>query len=128
MLGRDLPVIAAYDRVFRPLHQRLFTQPMTDFAVLSPDQLLQRSVFGDGTAVTVNFDTAPRTLPDGAVLPAQSARLDGPGRGLVVEAASCFSSRKRPGEMHQSLEQIRLSRRRGRALHRPRTTNRGCPK
>ncbi|MGK9169789.1 glycoside hydrolase [Inquilinus limosus] len=81
VLDRDLPVIAAYDRVFRPLHERLFTQPMTDFAVLSPDRLLQRSSFGDGTAVTVNFDAKPRTLPDGTTLPPQSARIAGPGQG-----------------------------------------------
>ncbi|MDR6290956.1 hypothetical protein E9232_003482 [Inquilinus ginsengisoli] len=75
VLDRDLPLIAAYDRVFRPLHQRLFTQAMTGFAVLSPDRLLQRSTFADGTAVTVNFDVKARPLPDGATLPGRSARI-----------------------------------------------------
>ncbi|MFE0757945.1 glycoside hydrolase [Inquilinus sp. NPDC058860] len=75
-LDRDLPVIAAYDQVFRPLHERVFTRPMTDFAVLLPDRLLQRSSFGDGTTVTVNFDAKPRALPGGATLPAQSARIE----------------------------------------------------
>jgi hypothetical protein len=98
VLDRDLPVIAAYDRVFRPLHQRLFTQPMTDFAVLSPDRLLQRSVFGDGTAVTVNFDTAPRTLPDGAVLP-------GRGRGPRWSKPPPSSVPRRNRRMHQSLSE-----------------------
>ncbi|MGK9231879.1 glycoside hydrolase [Inquilinus limosus] len=92
VLDRDLPVIAAYDRVFRPLHQRLFTQPMTDFAVLSPDRLLQRSTFGDGTAVTVNFDTRPRALPDGTALPPQSARIAVPGQSTqTVEMGTIFS-------------------------------------
>lgn len=96
VLDRDLTVIAAADRVFRPLHERVFTQPMTDFAVLSPDRLLQRSTFGDGTAVTVNFDTRARSLPDGATLPAQSARIAVPGQGpQVVEAATLFRSPKK---------------------------------
>jgi hypothetical protein len=91
VLDRDLPVIAATDRVFRLLHERVFTRPMTDFAVLSPDRLLQRSTFGDGTAVTVNFDTKPRSLPDGATLPARSARIEAPGQGSqVVEAGKLF--------------------------------------
>lgn len=93
VLDRDLPVIAAYDRVFRPLHQRVFTRPMTEFAVLSPDRLLQRSAFGDGTAVTVNFDTRARTLPDGSTLPARSARIAAPGAPVeTVEAAAFFRS------------------------------------
>jgi len=93
VLDRDLPVIAAYDRVSRPLHERVFTRRMTDFAVLSPDRLLQRSTFGDGTTVTVNFDTKPRALPDGAALPAQSARIAVPGQGpQVVEAGPLFRS------------------------------------
>ena len=79
VLERDLPLIAAYDMVFRPLHQRLFTQAMTDFQVLSPDRELQRSTFGDGTAITVNFDRKPRTLGDGIRLPAQSAYVKAPG-------------------------------------------------
>ncbi|WP_225768208.1 glycoside hydrolase [Inquilinus sp. Marseille-Q2685] len=78
VLDRDLPIIAAYDRVFRPLHERVFARPMMDFAVLSPDRLLQRSSFGDGTTVTVNFDAKPRALPGGATLPAQSARIEAP--------------------------------------------------
>lgn len=92
VLDRDLPAIAAYDRVFRPLHERVFTQPMTDFAVLSPDRLLQRSAFGDGTTVTVNFDAKPRALPDGTALPAQSARIAVPGQpARSVEVGKVFA-------------------------------------
>lgn len=75
VLQRDLPLIAAYDKVFRPLHERLFTQAMTDFQVLSPDRELQRSTFADGTTITVNFDRQPRSLSDGVRLPAQSAYI-----------------------------------------------------
>jgi hypothetical protein len=96
VLDRDLPVIAATDWVFRPLHNRVFTQPMTDFAVLSPDRLLQRSAFGDGTTVTVNFDTKARKLDDGGTLPAQSACIAVPGQGpQVVEASVLFRSPKK---------------------------------
>lgn len=96
VLDRDLPVIAAFDRVFRPLHERVFTQPMTDFAVLSPDRLLQRSTFGDGTTVTVNFDVKPRALPDEATLPPQSARIAMPGQGpQMIEAGTLFRSPKK---------------------------------
>ncbi|MGO4126054.1 glycoside hydrolase [Inquilinus sp. YAF38] len=96
VLDRDLPAVVATDRVFRPLHERVFTQPMTDFAVLSLDRLLQRSAFGDGTTVTVNFDTKPRSLPDGTTLPAQSARIAAPGQGpQVVEAGALFRSLKK---------------------------------
>ncbi|MGO1077043.1 glycoside hydrolase [Inquilinus sp. CA228] len=96
VLDRDLPVIAATDRVFRPLHERVFTRPMTDFAVLSPDRLLQRSTFGDGTTVTVNFDAKVRPLPDGTTLPAQSARITVPGQGpQVIEAGALFHSPKK---------------------------------
>ena len=82
VLDRDLPVIAATDRVFRPLQERVFTRPMTDFAVLSPDRLLQRSTFGDGTTVTVNFDhqaaiAARRRDAAGAVGPASLRRSRG---------------------------------------------------
>ncbi|AMP02598.1 glycoside hydrolase [Collimonas pratensis] len=80
VLARDLPLIAAYDKVFRPLHQRLFTQAMTDFEVLSLDRELQRSTFADGTTVAVNFDRRPRSLSDGVRLPAQSAYVVAPGQ------------------------------------------------
>ncbi|MEO6917516.1 MAG: glycoside hydrolase [Collimonas sp.] len=80
VLARDLPLIAAYDKVFRPLHARLFTQSMTDFQVLSQDRKLQRSRFGDGTTITVNFDRVQRVAADGSQLPAQSAYITSPGQ------------------------------------------------
>ncbi|MGJ7546431.1 glycoside hydrolase [Variovorax sp. LT1R16] len=74
VLARDLPLIAAYDRAFRPWHERLYTQAMTDWRVLSTDRLLQRSRFADGTTVTVNFDGRARRL-EGGELPAHSVRI-----------------------------------------------------
>ncbi|WP_211443125.1 glycoside hydrolase [Collimonas humicola] len=92
VLARDLPFIAAYDKVFRPLHQRLMTQPMTDFKVLSPDRALQRSSFGDGTAITVNFDLKQRVLADGLRLPGQSAYVTTPGLApQLVEIKAMFA-------------------------------------
>ena len=83
VLRRDLPLIQAYDRVFSPLHQRLFTQAMTHFETLSRDRLVQRSQFADGTRVTVNFDRQPRTQ-DKKILPALSATVQSPGGSVEV--------------------------------------------
>lgn len=95
VLDRDLPLIAAYDKVFRPLHARLFTQPMTDFQVLSPDRRLQRSTFGDGTTITVNFDRQPRTLRNGTLLPAQSACIAAPGQPMQIVDIKTIFDRQR---------------------------------
>jgi len=75
VIPRDLPLISAYDKVFRPLHERLFTQAMDDFQVLSGDRLLQRSTFADGTLITVNFSIRPSRTPEGRQLPPLSAHV-----------------------------------------------------
>ncbi|KIH83459.1 glycoside hydrolase [Pseudomonas batumici] len=75
VIPHDLPLISAYDKVFRPLHERLFTQAMDDFQVLSGDRLLQRSTFADGTLITVNFSVRPRRTPEGRQLPPLSAHV-----------------------------------------------------
>lgn len=92
VLQRDLPLIAAYDRAFRPWHQRLYTQAMSDWQALSPDRLLQRSRFADGTTVTVNFDRRVRSL-DGVALPAQSVRILATGASAqTVEVGQIFAA------------------------------------
>ncbi|MFF8830626.1 glycoside hydrolase [Streptomyces sp. NPDC015131] len=62
--GREM---ARLQRAFAPLHRAAGTEPMTDFRRLTPDRLVQRTVFGDGTlTVTANFGTAPyHGLPPG---------------------------------------------------------------
>ncbi len=75
VISRDLPLISAYDKVFRPLHERLFSQAMDDFQVLSGDRLLQRSTFADGTLITVNFSVRPSRTPEGRELPPLSAHV-----------------------------------------------------
>ena len=48
---------------------------MTDHRILSPDRMVQQTVFADGTVVTVNFGEKPFDLPDGASLPPMSHRV-----------------------------------------------------
>ncbi|MGV9410982.1 glycoside hydrolase [Nocardia sp. NPDC003693] len=69
------PEIARLQRYFEPLHRVAGTLPMTDFRRITPDNLVQRSVFGDDElTVTANFGTvAYEGLPGGCV----DARLRG---------------------------------------------------
>ena len=54
-LKARLPIIQRQDRFFRPLHQRLATQAMTDFRWLSADKQVQQTTFADGTRLVANF-------------------------------------------------------------------------
>lgn len=54
-----LPAIKRQDSFFRPLHQRLATQSLTDFRWLTPDHLVQQTIFEDGTRMVVNFGQLP---------------------------------------------------------------------
>ncbi|WP_438869425.1 glycoside hydrolase [Pseudomonas sp. L1(2025)] len=54
-LKQRLPVIQRQDRFFRPLHQRLATQALTDFRWLTADKQVQQTTFADGTRLVVNF-------------------------------------------------------------------------
>lgn len=54
-LKQRLPVIQRQDRFFRPLHQRLATQAMTDFRWLTADKQVQQTTFADGKRLVVNF-------------------------------------------------------------------------
>jgi hypothetical protein len=83
VLDRDLPLIAAYDRIFRPLHERLFSVAMVDFKVLSADRALQQSSYADGTRITTNFSTGPMVV-EGTTFPALSARVEEPGQPVRV--------------------------------------------
>ncbi|MDY7530280.1 glycoside hydrolase [Pseudomonas sp. Bout1] len=50
-----LPVIQRQDGFFRPLHERLATQAMTDFRWLTEDKQVQQTTFADGTRLVANF-------------------------------------------------------------------------
>ncbi|KPA95882.1 glycoside hydrolase, partial [Pseudomonas asplenii] len=91
VLARDLPFIRAYDKVFRPLHERLFTERLSDFQVFSADRLVQRTSFSDGTLITVNFARKPARSPEGRLLPPRSALVLAPDRGpQLIEIARLF--------------------------------------
>jgi hypothetical protein len=54
-LSKRLPIIVEFDKVFRPLHERLATVQMIDFKYLSKDKLLQATYFADESRIIVNF-------------------------------------------------------------------------
>ncbi|WP_160105395.1 glycoside hydrolase [Pseudomonas izuensis] len=70
-LKQRLPVMARQDAFFRPLHERLATQAMTDFRWLSEDRLVQKTTFADGTRLVANFDGREREV-EGQRLAGQS--------------------------------------------------------
>nr|WP_205887080.1 glycoside hydrolase [Pseudomonas frederiksbergensis] len=70
-LKQRLPVIARQDAFFRPLHERLATQAMTDFRWLTEDRQVQQTTFADGTRLVANFDWREREA-DGQRLAGQS--------------------------------------------------------
>ena len=59
-LKQRLPVIQRQDRFFRPLHQRLATQAMTDFRWLTADKQVQETTFADGTRLVANFSAGEK--------------------------------------------------------------------
>ena len=63
--------IKAHFDFFSPLHRKLALVPMTDFEWLTPDRLVQRTTFGDGTAMVANFSEAAFNA-DGTAVPARS--------------------------------------------------------
>lgn len=92
VLARDLPFIRAYDKVFRPLHERLFTERLSDFQVLSDDRQVQRTAFSDGTLITVNFSRKTARSPEGRLLPPRSALVLAPGQVLqLIEVSRLFA-------------------------------------
>ncbi|MDF3199963.1 glycoside hydrolase [Pseudomonas sp. 1912-s] len=54
-MKQRLPVIQRQDEFFRPLHERLATQAMTDFRWLTADRQVQQTTFADGTRLVANF-------------------------------------------------------------------------
>ncbi|MEG0862108.1 MAG: glycoside hydrolase [Pseudomonas sp.] len=61
-LKQRLPVIQRQDAFFRPLHERLATQAITDFHWLTTDRLVQQTTFSDGTRLVANFDSQVREV------------------------------------------------------------------
>ncbi|MFB3306037.1 glycoside hydrolase [Pseudomonas sp. AMR01] len=59
-LEQRLPMIQRQDRFFRPLHQRLAAQTMTDFRWLTADKQVQETTFTDGTRLVANFSAGEK--------------------------------------------------------------------
>lgn len=87
-LNRRLPLMAAHDRFFRPVHQVLATQALSAFDWLSADRLLQQTTFADGSRLLANFANEPRSA-HGRQLPGQSVMaLLADGSRLAYRAAA----------------------------------------
>lgn len=85
-LKQRLALIQRHDRFFRPLHQRLATQVLTDFRWLSADRQVQQTTFADGTRLVANF-TRQRRKIDGRDLPGHSiTAFVADGRVMVYRA------------------------------------------
>ena len=56
-------------RMTSALARRVAHCEMLDHRILTPDRLVQRTTFEDGTVVTVNFGDRPFALPEGGELP-----------------------------------------------------------
>ena len=70
-LNDRLPAIKRQDSFFRPLHERLATQALIDFRLLTTDRLVQQTKFEDGTKLVANF-RQDAYRHDGIILPGQS--------------------------------------------------------
>ncbi|MGL5496402.1 MAG: glycoside hydrolase [Aeromonas sobria] len=65
-----IPYLKGLDAFFRPLHQRLYNQPLTGFRWLDKIGVVQQSEFADGTRLIANF--GPATEQAGIKLAAHS--------------------------------------------------------
>lgn len=65
-------------KLMAPLHKETAFEELVSHAYLSADMFVQRSVFGNGTVVTVNMALADQTLEDGQVVP---------GYGFIIDHA-----------------------------------------
>jgi len=67
--ARDRDRFVRSYRATSPIARKTGFSEMLDHRILTPDRLVQRSVFADGTTVTVNFGEKPYALPEGGELP-----------------------------------------------------------
>jgi len=58
-LARHGKRIGAHNAFFAPLHRELGLVPLTDFAWLTADRMVQRTVFGDEVEMVANFTDKP---------------------------------------------------------------------
>jgi hypothetical protein len=79
--------ILAHYAVFSPLHRETALLPMTDFAWLSEDRQVQRTVFGDRVELIANFGEKPFDR-EGARIPARSVVSRRLEKGAAVKVYS----------------------------------------
>jgi hypothetical protein len=79
-LAQRLPYIVCRDAFFRPLHQRLATQTLLEFAWLTQDRLVQATRFQDGTVLVANFRPGPHAYR-GQLIPGETLAAFLPGEG-----------------------------------------------
>lgn len=60
-----------------PVARRVGLEAMTDFAYCTPDKLVQRTRFSNGTEITVNFSHEPYRMADGVQLAPGDYRVEG---------------------------------------------------
>lgn len=82
--------IVAHARFFSSLHRRLAHVALTGFEVLTPDRLVQRTRFADGTEITANFRDAAWE-EGGTALPPRSVAARSGGTTAVYTPAYSFS-------------------------------------
>lgn len=78
-LEQRLPLIRRMDTFFRPLHERLATQALTDFHWLSEDRLLQETRFADGSFLRANFSSTERSVGNMQIAPYTVVATDSQG-------------------------------------------------
>lgn len=81
-LAARLSAIKRMDGFFQQLHRALAQQPLTEFAWLSADRLLQQTTFADGTRLVANFARVPRDV-HGERYPPRSITAIRPGGNVL---------------------------------------------
>ena len=71
-------VAASYARA-TPVARRTMHSRMTEFEILTPDRLVQRTRFANGVSVTANFSDKDYALDDGVVVPPHDYRFSDGG-------------------------------------------------
>jgi len=74
--------IGAHNEFFAPLHRELGLVPMTDFAWLTADRMVQRTVFSDKVEIVANFTDKPFE-DSGPAVPGRSALARWLGTGAT---------------------------------------------
>ncbi len=75
-------------QVWAPFHQKAVQRPMTDFAVLTADRLVQKAAYGDDLQVVVNFSEHDFRYENKLVKAKSALILDGSARCIRWDASA----------------------------------------